>query len=365
MADIRERSPMMRYQAAPKYSGGPLPHLLSLKEAASPKENWTGLSDVAKRRRIQNRLNQRASRNRKYHCYENLGCDRGSRSPYRHDQSPLQSTKQGRVEVQFWTVVQGLNGGNGESILLPIQNPSSAIAKPTRAPLQEPAWALTLMASVEKGDLTKAKEELHKNSSRSNQNPGHPPDVCTLSNFEIQATITHFEYSILRNYFLGSPAVDDLLTLIPFNMYRGIISNAHVLGYDLEKMSPEDTISRFCNQAAEGDWQCPPSLRPTLVQLRVPHHPWLDLFPIPQMRDNMILAGSSLNEEELCVHLVGFTAKKAGPGVAIWGEAWDPACWEVTESFFQHWRWLLEGCDDLLRSSNMWRAKRGEKPLPI
>jgi hypothetical protein len=51
---------MTQYEAAPKYSGGPLPHLLSLKEAASPKENWTGLSDAAKRRKIQNRLNQRA-----------------------------------------------------------------------------------------------------------------------------------------------------------------------------------------------------------------------------------------------------------------------------------------------------------------
>jgi hypothetical protein len=60
MANFRERSSMTQYEAAPKYSGGPLPHLLSLKEAASPKENWTGLSDAAKRRKIQNRLNQRA-----------------------------------------------------------------------------------------------------------------------------------------------------------------------------------------------------------------------------------------------------------------------------------------------------------------
>jgi hypothetical protein len=304
--------------------------------------------------------------NRKFHGSGNSSCDREGGFGEHHAQPPPQSTKQGRLEVHFWTAAHGLNGERGEPTRLPIQNPSSAIAKPILTPPQEPVWALTLMSSLGgNGHPIKVKQQPDKHSTQSSQNNGRYLDVCTLSDLETQITITQFEHSTLKNYFLGSPAIDDLLTLIPFNMYRGIISNAHVLGYDMEKMSPEDAISRFYNQPAESNWQYPPSLRPTVIQQQVPHHPWLDLLPIPKMRDNMILAGSSLDEEELCIHLVGFTSKISSPGIAIWGEAWDPAGWEVTDSFVRRWRWLLEGCDDLLRSSNMWRAKRGEKPLPI
>ncbi len=79
----------------------------------------------------------------------------------------------------------------------------------------------------------------------------------------------------------------------------------------------------------------------------------------------MVLAGSLLDENELCLHLVGFTSASADSGIAIWGEAWDPTSWEVTEAFLQNWKWLLVGCDDLLSSSNEWRAKRGEELLSV
>ncbi len=79
----------------------------------------------------------------------------------------------------------------------------------------------------------------------------------------------------------------------------------------------------------------------------------------------MILKGDDLDDSELCLHLVGFTSVGGGSGIAIWGEAWDPLCWEVTESFVQNWKWILEGCDDLIKSSNEWRAMRGEKPLSL
>ena len=106
---------------------------------------------------------------------------------------------------------------------------------------------------------------------------------------------------------LGSPDIDDLLTLIPSGMYRALISSAQVLGYEMKEIEPDDALSHFYS-TIDSDWQCPPSFSPTMVQRQIPPHPWLDLFPIPRMRDNMILAGSLLNEGELCTHLVGFAA---------------------------------------------------------
>ncbi|EIT73587.1 hypothetical protein AO1008_11858 [Aspergillus oryzae 100-8] len=59
-----------------------------------------------------------------------------------------------------------------------------------------------------------------------------------------------------------------------------------------------------------------PGLRPTTLQRGIPHHPWLDIFPFPRMWDNLIRAGDQLDHEE-------FT----------------------------------------LRSTNVWRVRRGERPL--
>lgn len=188
--------------------------------------------------------------------------------------------------------------------------------------------------------------------------------ICQMSDTESQITVSRFEQSTLRNYMLGAPAVDDLLTLIPFNMYRALISNAQVLGYKLDEINHDSAVSRFYSTTLKSDWQCPASLCPTKIQHLVPHHPWLDLFPIPRMRDNLILAGSSLDETELCTQLVGFSSgRTVRPGIAIWGEAWNPLCWEVTEAFVQNWKWVLEGCEELLISSDKWRAQRGEKPM--
>jgi hypothetical protein len=39
--------------------------------------------------------------------------------------------------------------------------------------------------------------------------------------------------------------------------------------------------------------------------------------------------------------------------------------WEVTEGFLRKWGFLLEGCDELIESTNRWRALRGEERLII
>lgn len=50
-------------------------------------------------------------------------------------------------------------------------------------------------------------------------------------------------------------------------------------------------------------------------------------------------------------------------GLIVWGECWDPEAYEITPGFLKKWSWLLKGCEDLIVSSNVWRAKRNEEPL--
>ena len=39
------------------------------------------------------------------------------------------------------------------------------------------------------------------------------------------------------------------------------------------------------------------------------------------------------------------------------------AAWEISQAFLTNWTWLVD--HDLLRSSNFWRAERGENPLML
>ncbi|KOC17580.1 hypothetical protein AFLA70_149g002190 [Aspergillus flavus AF70] len=167
-------------------------------------------------------------------------------------------------------------------------------------------------------------------------------------------------------YMLGSPRTGMLLHLVQFNFTKALIENTRTLGLTSEQLH-DDAISPF-NVA--GPWpyhfetSFPSSLQPTIVQRTVPHHPWLDLLPIAEMRDNLILAEDSYDETRLCLDMKGHGSVNTGQtGIIVWSDPWDPSGWEVTESFARSWAWVLRGCSDLRRSTNSWRARRNERPL--
>lgn len=164
----------------------------------------------------------------------------------------------------------------------------------------------------------------------------------------------------------GSPRTDLLLNLISLNFTRALMENTKVLGLTSEQLH-DDAISPF-NTA--GPWQndsldnLPVGLQPTMIQRRIPHHPWLDLLPIAQLRDNLILAGEFEGESQLCLDMKGSgNTGSQRSGIIVWNDPWDPFGWEVTEPFVQSWTWVVRDCYGLALSTNRWRLKRGEKPL--
>ncbi|KAJ6096997.1 Concanavalin A-like lectin/glucanase subgroup [Penicillium sp. IBT 16267x] len=178
-----------------------------------------------------------------------------------------------------------------------------------------------------------------------------------------------------QSYILGSPSADHLLKLTKLNVFRAFGHNMRLIGTNLDEMN-DDTISIFNtflpsplpkigesspDQTTES--HLPVSLRPTKIQRTVPHHPWLDFFPIPKMRDNLIQAGDEWNDEELCLEIMGFWTNGSSEdvGLIVWGDPWDVSNWELTEPFLKKWLWVVRGCPELMNSTNAWRAKRGEK----
>lgn len=182
-------------------------------------------------------------------------------------------------------------------------------------------------------------------------------------------TMQAFESFAYRYYASRAPAITLRPTLSQFNFIRALWANVEVLGLSSSQMSDDDAPSQFnsfYSSSTEASTalvsRLPHGLRPTNLQCATPHHPWIDLLPIPEMRDNIFRRGfDSFDEDELCHDMRGRAFQD--PGVLVWTDPWDPSGWEVTESFVKSWTWALVGCVELFRSTNKWRALRGEKPL--
>jgi len=183
--------------------------------------------------------------------------------------------------------------------------------------------------------------------------------------------LKQFAEQALMSYAAGDPSADHHLKLIQLNTINAFTSNAAALGYQFDWLVCE-SISPF---GYDGHSHCavspipatlPSSLVPTRLQLTTKHHSWLDLFPLPRLRDNALIAVSVLSpadEQRFFEDVMESDGKTEWTGLLVWGEAWDPQNWEVSVPFLQRWPWLIRGCPELIVSTNCWRRRRGEMPI--
>jgi hypothetical protein len=161
---------------------------------------------------------------------------------------------------------------------------------------------------------------------------------------------------------------DHLISLIKYNLYRAVAANSWAIGIDPRQMH-SDILSPFTSKGPDITSLClslPPSLRPTAVQRSVPHHPYIDLFPFPFLRDRLIELGATIDEDQLCADFAGdnLPSEFGGhTGLIVWGEPWDPQSWEIAEPLWKKWPVLLKDCADLLEATNYWRQRRDEPSL--
>ena len=176
--------------------------------------------------------------------------------------------------------------------------------------------------------------------------------------------MTQFNATAYAAYYTANPCLDQLLTLSKFNVLRAIVDNISAIGLSFQHMD-DDAISLFnmSYPTFRGDQILPASLCPTAAQRSVPHHPWLDCFPFPQMRDNLIFVPDTFDDCTLCGDI--FDPANGEFGMLVWGDPYLPQSWEVSEWFIRKWAWVIRGCPELLRSSNYWRDKRGLTKLNL
>ncbi|KAF6796337.1 hypothetical protein CSOJ01_13255 [Colletotrichum sojae] len=206
-------------------------------------------------------------------------------------------------------------------------------------------------------------------------------------------------------------STDHLLHLIQYNVFRAFVSNKHTLKHLLtgwtRACSPADPNTCPVSGPYRDDTSVypmnpniPSSLSPTHLQQTCMHSIWINFFPFPRMRDNLIRREGTFDHWELLKDLIGelmsitptqprqdravtFTVNNPEPfrrvpapaagdddetttgrrGLIVWGEPHDMSNWEATPGFLAKWSWVADGCSDVVESSNRWRAKRGEEPL--
>lgn len=189
---------------------------------------------------------------------------------------------------------------------------------------------------------------------------------------------------------------EHLLHLIHFNVLRGLSYNKKVLkpsAFRECSSTPSITLRRILPHMPDEKiltaLQFPENLTPTRLQLSHPHSSWIDVFPFPEMRDNLIRYENYFSHAEFLTDLLGNLiscmegacdlptrrAKHALPrskdgedgpdrrGLILWGEPYQRDSWEVTPGFLRKWWWVVKGCGELVESTNRWRTVRGERPL--
>ncbi|CEL03598.1 hypothetical protein ASPCAL04750 [Aspergillus calidoustus] len=190
---------------------------------------------------------------------------------------------------------------------------------------------------------------------------------------------------------------DHLLHLIHYNVFRALIANKRTLN-----TIPVDPTRCILTSPCRDDTtlyplnpNMPPSLVPSTFQRTRCHSTWINVFPFPRFRDNLIRYEGCFDPWELMQDLVGdFIPWTPAPrrqgtpvsatvpealtissesdtdevtggrkGLIVWGEPHEMKSWEATPGFLAKWAWAVEGCEEFVEISNHWRMKRGEEPM--
>ncbi|KAL4917191.1 hypothetical protein BDW62DRAFT_202007 [Aspergillus aurantiobrunneus] len=207
------------------------------------------------------------------------------------------------------------------------------------------------------------------------------------------------------------PADHTLLALIHINVSRGLRQNkaclwnatSHYLpGYVATHgpitVHPDVLFYGSSLIAPSAHARLPDSLAPTEAQMSCIHATQINVLPFPRMRENLIRRERSFDHAEFVADVVGdlvdttmfrlptadtatttdlvpeYTVAVHGDddevtsdrnGLIVWGEPHRAESWEATPGFLRKWMWRVEGCEELLESSNRWRRVRGEEPMRL
>ncbi|KAH8903714.1 hypothetical protein BR93DRAFT_884440 [Coniochaeta sp. PMI_546] len=202
------------------------------------------------------------------------------------------------------------------------------------------------------------------------QEPSSPQDLvlrsrfCDLGPAERNEFVTMLRQQAVEGATQQILRCERLLSVAQYNIILAAGTNAASLGLTMEALS-HDILSPF-NTHRTLAASLPPSLCPTRLQRMIPHHPWIDLFPSPSIRDILLRRMGEYNEDQICNDMFSSCGEKGQLGVLVWGDPADLSSYEMSEDLLTKYPWLINDCSyDIVRFTNHWRRKRGEKRLVL
>lgn len=116
----------------------------------------------------------------------------------------------------------------------------------------------------------------------------------------------------------------------------------------------------------------PATLQPVALQHQIVHDVLIDIIPHARLRHNILraIASQQLNAADFSSYLRASGALESTQGhwqrggLVVWSSPEQLASWELSETFVRRFPYLLQGCEDLLASTNQWRGRRGERLFP-
>lgn len=174
------------------------------------------------------------------------------------------------------------------------------------------------------------------------------------------------------------------IRLKQFVFRSAMMANATMLGLSWAELLDEETESPFSrlltgSSLTETETETyrttfahvKPDLRPSETQVKIVHHPWLDLFPSSTFRERAIKLITAeppmIDEWDLCQDM-------ENDGLVCWGSSlgsassstgsgapWDLRSYEAQPWFLKKW-WILVGGeeDKLYQQSRWWNELRGD-----
>ncbi|EXK75869.1 hypothetical protein FOQG_19367 [Fusarium oxysporum f. sp. raphani 54005] len=228
------------------------------------------------------------------------------------------------------------------------------------------------------------------------------PQVTKVRRIPSRALLS-LEPKVVHNTGPSLPADHILTHLITHNACRGLMHNRSVVRVGASYISavhdppllPDFAIGCETVVLRPTHRTMPIDLLPTQLQMKNPHPTWMDTLPFPEIRDNLIRRQYLFNHKHFLEDLVGDLVylhplpaqNQSGPvsttssqlhrqqddgqsasdgkGLILWGEPYLKENWEATARFLTKWSWAVEGCRELVDISNKWRTTRGEYSLQI